>query len=278
MTQLNCEEILPNLIESFKKGIHYADPILDLDAIAFPDIELLNKYPWRKDTAWVLTSRGCPNQCSYCQKFFGDRVRLRSVANILGEINRYGDKMIEIIDDAFTIDKARVYDFCEHVPKINYRLIALSNGTIATTLNEEMVEALARVRLTNMMIGLESIDRQVLKLAKRNIYREDCEKVIKWCKKNNITIGVFMIIGLPGSSFESDIKSIQWLSSQNVFASYGVPIPFKNTFLWDWVNKNGKWLTNPLDYEDYPPKFEMDNYPGSKIQEAFEFAQRTRLV
>ena len=266
------ERLLPDLIESFKKGVHYAAPISDLDSLPFPDIEFFNKYPWRKDTAWVLTSRGCPNNCSYCQKFFGNKVRLRSVENILGEIDRYGDRMIEIIDDAFTVNATRTYDFCRQMPKLSYRLLALSNGTMANTLTEQMVEALARTRLTNMMIGQESIDREVIKLANRSIYPEDCAKVIQWCKNNNIRVGVFMIMGLPGSSYESDVKGVEWIRSQKVWANYGVAIPFKNTPLWDWVEKHGKWLTDPHDYENYPPKFEMENYTGEEIQKAFKLA------
>lgn len=197
---------------------------------------------------------------------------LRSIENIFCEIDRYGHKEIEIIDDAFTINKKRVYDFCRHIPKLNYGSFALTNGTIATTLDKEMVEALAAARLTNMMIGLESIDREVIKLAKRNICREDCEEIIKLCKKNNISLGIFMIMGLPGSSYESDIRGIEWIRSQNVFANYGVAIPFKNTLLWSWVEKNGKWLTDPHNYEDYPPRFEMENYKGSEINKAFQVA------
>lgn len=269
------EKILPDLIESFKDGIHYADPISDLDDIPLPDIELLNKYPYRKDTAWILTSRGCPGGCAYCQQFFDNRVRLRSIESIICEIDRFGRKIIEIIDDCFTINKERVYNFCRYAPNLNYTCLALSNGTIATTLNEEMVDALAAARLTNMMIGLESIDREVIKLAKRKVYREYCEEVIKWCKKRNIALGVFMMIGLPGSSYESDIKGIEWVCSQNVLSNYGVAIPFKNTLLWDWVDKNGRWLTNPHDYEEYPPKFEMENYTGRQMQDAFEIAVRS---
>jgi len=232
----------------------------------------LNKYPYRKDTAYILTSRGCPNKCSYCQQFFGNKTRLRSIENILSELDRYRCEIIEIIDDVFTINKNRVYDFCKYAPNLNYGSLALSNGTIATTLDEEMIEALAAARFRNMLVGMESIDREVLKLANRKVYREDCEKIIKWCKKNNITLSIFMLIGLPGSSYESDIRGIEWIRSQNVFTNYGVAIPFKNTLLWDWVEKNGNWLTDSRDYEDYPPRFEMENYAGSDIQKAFKIA------
>lgn len=266
------EIALPELIESFKEGIHYAEPIFDIDRLPFPDMELFNKYPYRKDTAWILTSRGCPNECSYCQHFFKNRVRLRSVENILSEIERYGRRAVEIIDDCFTINKDRVYNFCKNIHRLNYASIVLSNGTIATTLDEKMVEALSNARLTNMMIGMESIDREVIRMANRRVYREDCEKVILWCKKNNIRLGIFMIIGLPGSSYESDIKGVEWICSQNVSSNYGVAIPFRNTMLWDWIEKNGRWLTNPYDYENYPPKFEMKDYMGSDIQKVFEIA------
>ena len=266
------EEMVPDLIDSFKEGVHYAEPIEDLDSIPFPDMELLNKYPYRENTAWLLTSRGCPNQCSYCQKFFGNKVRLRSVENIFCEVERYGGRMIEIVDDCFTINRRRVFEFCERLPKLDYCLLALSNGTIAKTLTEELVETLAGARLTNAMIGIESIDPTIIRLANRNIYPEDCEKVITWCKKNHIDVGVFMIIGLPGSSYESDMRGVEWVNQQKVWANYGTAIPFRNTLLWDWVQENGTWLTDPYDYTDYPPKFEMEHYKREDIENVFKYA------
>lgn len=268
------ERILPDLIGSFKKGIYYTDPILDLDTIPLPDTELLNKYPYRKDTAWILTSRGCPNKCSYCQQFFGNTLRLRTVGNILSEVERYGNKMIEIIDDCFTVNKERVFNFCKCMPKLKYRLLTLSNGTIVTTLNKEIIAALAMARLAIIMIGQESIDREVIKLANRRVYREDSEEIIECCKKNNIKIGVFMMVGLPGSSYKSDLEGIEWIFSQKVSANYGVPVPFKNTELWSWVEKNAKWLNNPYEYEIYPPKFEMENYKAEKIDSVFKLANK----
>lgn len=202
-------------------------------------------------------------------------MRLRSVDSILSEIDRYEDHMIEIVDDCFTIDRVRAVAFCKRAPKLKYCLLALTNGTIAKTLTEEMIEELAAARLTNLMIGQESVDREVIRLAKRNIYPEDCGRVIGWCKKKNITAGVFMIIGLSGSSYESDREGVKWVRRQNVLSNYGVAIPFRNTSLWDWVEENGRWLTDPCDYEDYPLRLETQDYKWADRQKVFKYAVET---
>ncbi|MFH1338436.1 MAG: cobalamin-dependent protein, partial [Candidatus Omnitrophota bacterium] len=105
------------------KGIAYWDKelkltparpyIQDLDALRFPAWHLYELKRYRLGNTFtplaiVMTSRGCPYDCIYCVKYVhGYKVRLRSVDNVLNEIDqlvsRFGIREIQIMDDVFTI-------------------------------------------------------------------------------------------------------------------------------------------------------------------------------
>jgi len=61
--------------------------------------------------ALLLTSRGCPFNCSYCgcNLIFGRKLRFRSFENIEAEVKFLKEKLgiegIWIVDDTFTIKK-----------------------------------------------------------------------------------------------------------------------------------------------------------------------------
>jgi anaerobic magnesium-protoporphyrin IX monomethyl ester cyclase len=66
-----------------------------------------------------MTSRGCPNLCTFCasQAIWGVTLRQRSVENVRMEIEeikaKYDANQLMIIDDTFTIGSKRVRQICD---------------------------------------------------------------------------------------------------------------------------------------------------------------------
>ncbi|MCK4325231.1 B12-binding domain-containing radical SAM protein, partial [bacterium] len=132
------EQTVKEIVENMQKGKHpYEDVdgvafkeddhiimnktrrfIEDIDELGFPAYHLLpdmRRYKSRArqtPVASIITSRGCPYQCVYCNKgIFGNRVRMRSAENVMEEINylvkEYKVRQIDILDDNFTADVKR---------------------------------------------------------------------------------------------------------------------------------------------------------------------------
>ena len=74
-----------------------------------------NKFP----IAPIVTSRGCPYECSFCAgfKITGRKMRYRSIGHVISEIQflyeKHSIREIHIIDDNFTLNKNHAKDFCE---------------------------------------------------------------------------------------------------------------------------------------------------------------------
>ena len=139
------------------KGIAFEDVITpqrplikDLDSLPLPARHLLPMDSYKllnMDTkmSTMITSRGCPMQCSFCSSaaMHGSKLRLRSVEKILDEmeyiVNEMGIETIAFMDDTFTLNKRRVLELCEGIEN---REIKVMWGCTARvdSLNQELLK------------------------------------------------------------------------------------------------------------------------------------------
>ena len=107
-------------------------PIADLDDLPFPAYEKLAGFPHdyhlplfsyiHTPGATMITSRGCLYQCSYCDRsVFRKGFRYNSAAYIYEHMTylrkRFGVRHINIYDDLFTTDRARIMELCEKLAR-----------------------------------------------------------------------------------------------------------------------------------------------------------------
>ena len=104
------------------------DPI---DFIPFPDRDSIDYYRYLEPKAYkylgtgrqgsIITSRGCPYQCSYCGSYTINKgkVRYRTARNVIWELlemkRKYGMDLCNFIDDTFILRKKRVAEICEGI-------------------------------------------------------------------------------------------------------------------------------------------------------------------
>jgi len=73
----------------------------------------------------IITSRGCPFNCSFCasESMWHRKVRFRSVNSVVAEIkeiiNKFGIYKIKFQDDTFTLNEKRVINICKEIENLN---------------------------------------------------------------------------------------------------------------------------------------------------------------
>jgi len=145
----------------------------DLDKLEFPEWDLIDPrtYPVapqgtftkRLPVAPILTSRGCPYECTYCgvKSNTGRKYRTRSPENVIAEIellvSKYAVREIHIEDDNFTLDRNRVVRFCNLLidKKIDISW-ACPNGVRLDTLDADILKLMERAGCYSFAIGIES--------------------------------------------------------------------------------------------------------------------------
>lgn len=204
------------------------------DAYPFPDFSLFDSYEiwlqhWQ-DGSWpygILTSVGCPFQCTYCAAR-NRKWKARSPKNCVEELKqakkKYKIKLFEILDDAFNVDKKRVLEFCKLVKPLNLPWVC-ANGLRADLFDEEMALAMAEACCESVSFGVESTDPKVLENIKKGETIEQISSAVDTANKYFKNVNGFFIVGLPGATYKSDLKSVEWIVKNRITGIFSYYIP-----------------------------------------------------
>lgn len=238
--------------------------IQNLDDLPFPARHLLSidKYKviapglkYTKPTTTIITSRGCPNFCIFCDSHtvFERMFRFRSAKNIVNEIeeiiNKYNITQFDIVDDTFTIHRQRVFDFCDLIEKKKLKIKYICNARV-NTVSKEMMQRLKDTGCVRIDFGVESADPKVLKNIRKNITLDQVKKSFKEANEIGLkTLGFFMV-GNPGDSKKSIDKTLKLIKEIKVdYPSFSLAIPFPGTELFKMAKKQN--LIRTEDWDEY---------------------------
>ncbi len=228
------------------------------DDIPFPDYSKFDTFScilanWRNATWFypIMTSLGCPFGCIYCASR-RRKQSFRSVRNCIEELNlakeKWGIKKFVIIDDCFNANIERAKNFAIEVKSLDLEWMA-GNGLRADCFDEELAELMKSSGCRWIAFGVESIDDGVLSLINKGESFAQIEKAVILAKKFFNFINVFLILGLPGSSYESDKRSIEWAKSHGLGIHVSFYLPFDKKLQVDWLFDLPEGRELPLAYD-----------------------------
>ena len=248
--------------------------ITEIDDIPFPayDIFKMNRYPQHR----ITTSRGCPFNCVFCNShsIWTNKWRKRSAQNILDEIklliNNYKNKSIVFNDDSFNIDAKRVIELCNLM--INENLDILWSTSIRVDLiTDKIAQIMKKSGCYNVSIGVESANNEVLEKMNKHNTKEKIYAGIQILRKADIDVMGQFMIGNPGDTLETVKESIEFAKTSNLTgAEFYTALPYKDSLLYEYVQSNGKMLTNQESYT-------FHNINPRIIYETPEFSYDQRL-
>ncbi|MCL2010930.1 MAG: B12-binding domain-containing radical SAM protein [Synergistaceae bacterium] len=214
----SLEEIPGITFMNGEKAVRTPDqePILNLDALPFPDPKLsLN--PWfRRDTAAFITARGCPFRCAFCYEGGNTRVvRRRSVENVMEEIRQVLEERPSIrfflfTDDTFTLDAKRLRHFCEELSSFrkerDFGWFAEAHPAMIVD-RPETLPLMLEAGLCSLQIGVESGSPEVLRAYNKGTTPEMLEKAVEICAD----AGLSQMFGniIVGGALESEKTAAQ---------------------------------------------------------------------
>jgi len=259
-----------NFSEKFTINIDFSD------SLPFPRYELFDSFNYLS-TNWqiglwhypLLTSIGCPYQCSFCAAR-NRTYKMRSIDNCIEELRiakeKYKIRSFEIIDDVFNLYKERVIEFCEKVAALKLSWLC-SNGLRADRFDEEEAEALISAGCHTVGFGVESIFNDILEKIHKGEKIEQIEEAIKIAKKYFSEVKGYFIVGLPSSNYDKDLASILWAKKMGIKAvvSYYIPNIDKISFTKD--NPEGIFFGSSA-----LPRSEV--YSAYKQREVYLFAKK----
>jgi radical SAM superfamily enzyme YgiQ (UPF0313 family) len=237
--------------------------VQDLDQLPRPAFDLVDvRVYWRYSGVSFLgprpylplfTSRGCPWQCTYCHKLFGDGVRARSPEAVLLDMEalgrQYGVLEFEILDDCFNFGEARALAILNQVQsRIPGGRLAFPNGLRTDRMSPAFIEAMARAGTIYISFAIESASPRIQKLIRKNLDLDAARASIDQACRLGIFCYGFFMLGFPTESAEELRRTVAFACSTRLHvASFFLVTPHKGTELWNSLGGPERAMISAVD-------------------------------
>jgi radical SAM superfamily enzyme YgiQ (UPF0313 family) len=196
----------------------------DMDALPFPAWDLLPDFPngyrpaahtyRRLPAATMFTTRGCPEQCTFCDRgVFGNTIRAHTAEYVVDQIEflitRFGIRDLTIYDDIFPLLKPRLFRICELLQERNLNLTWSCNSRV-NLVDASVLKAMKDAGCYQIGYGIESGDQDILNHISKRVRLEQVEEAIRLTDEAGIRAKGFFIIGHPGETLASIRRTIDF--------------------------------------------------------------------
>lgn len=238
-------------------SIHHNSPreqFDDLDSLPFPARHLLpsDKYT----VATMITSRGCPFDCIYCDKGVSTRkVKFRSLENIFQEIlslqKDFAGKLLYIVDDFLFFKKERAMDLLDAIIRDKSLHLRWLCQARVDGVSEDLLVKAKESGCFLVMYGIETGDPDELKYIRKQTTLEQARLAVEWTKKADIEVRANFMLGFPISTKSSVINSIKFAKSLSLdVVRFFAATPLPNTELWNYVFGPDKDISE-IDWQSF---------------------------
>lgn len=259
-----CTALLGNKPVRDIKGICYRDGkgvkstgrapfIRELDDLPpprydlFPLQDYMNAKPIKELN--MITSRGCPFNCLFCQPYskdaFGLKIRRRSPKLIVDEIERIQQEIkphiIFFCDDMVIPEYIR--DLCNEI--IGRKVRFIWRCMARACLDKDILRLMKKAGCVNIAFGVESGSQKVLDALNKTMKVERVAQQFKDCRDVGIFSHAFLMVGNPEEGEDDIEKTIEHVRDIKPFSIYvAITTPYPGTHLFNKLKQENKLPKN----------------------------------
>ena len=227
--------------------------IKNLDSLPFPARDLfpsITKYSptpasyRRLPLAHIMTSRGCPLKCAFCDRsIFQETLKQRSAQNVLKEVDelitRYGVREIRFFDDCFTINRGRLEEICQGMKKLK----PCTPWTCLTSVNfidQDMLNMMHDAGCWQILYGLESGSDDILRTIGKQTTVKKNKDAVELAHKAGMRVRADFIVGTPSETMKTLRDTMKFAKSLAIdFAHFNKFVPFPGTGFYKQLKDRG---------------------------------------
>ena len=241
---LYCRAELSDVIKTGNYPL-YAEQMQSIDSLPIPDYSLFEDRA-RDYQFGIITSRGCPNRCSYCSHSLvaGKRMRFRDADQVVYEIDQ--------IRSQFNVQSLDIYDsnagiqprfFIPLIKKILQRHpdLNLSFNPEITHLTESALQTYREIGLKELTISMESGSSYVLtKLMFRKDYIDKARHLIQYAHDLGFRIRCLFVLGVPGETVKMRQETLLYARSLPVdWCTFYIATPVPGSYIYRHLKESG---------------------------------------
>jgi anaerobic magnesium-protoporphyrin IX monomethyl ester cyclase len=168
----------------------------DLDSLPTPDLSLIVGSQRIHETP-VMTSLGCPFDCTFCTvtMMFGRAYRMRSPESVIAELDAKKPKAVFFYDDNFAADKRRLKKLLQMM--IDRGITPKWQAQVRTDVarDEELLALMRRSGCHRLALGFESVDQATLDSYAKSQTVEDIKRSIAALHRHGIKCHGMFVVG-----------------------------------------------------------------------------------
>ena len=199
-------------------------------------LDQLTYYMYDLKATTMITSRGCPNRCYFCESA-NTHLRFKDIDVIEQEIMECADLgygFISISDDMFCIRYDRVKAIAEIMNRYNMKFRCLAR---ANTFTGEMAKVLSENGCLEVGFGAESGSPKILVTVNKNTRVWQIKRTIDLIKDHGMFARASFIIGLPCETRHT-VKETYNLIKKSRLDDFVVFMyhPYRGTYIYDNIS------------------------------------------
>jgi anaerobic magnesium-protoporphyrin IX monomethyl ester cyclase len=262
------------------EGIVVSEQIDDLDSLPFPRWDLVSEDRSRMGFKFftrpvgggypLLASRGCPEFCTYCPHRILAGYRMRSIANIVDEMERLCSQVsrpyVIFRDPLFTEQRDRVVELCDEIQRRGLNL-TFEAETRLDRLDVDLLDKMYAAGFRAMSFGVESLDPATLKKSgRRPIPQSHQREIIEHARKLGIVTAAFYVLGFLQDDWNSIAATIDYaIDLGSTFAQFKMLTPYPGTPMFKQLDP----LLTETDWEKFDgftPTFKHPNLTERELR------------
>ena len=241
-----------------------AAPAPNPGSIPLPARDLLPNHAYRylfatrRGFATMISSRGCPFRCSFCDKSVGgSRWRARTPADVVDEMvhlqQDLGVGFINFYDDNFTLNRTRVMAICEEIIRRGLDIEWKCEGRV-DSVDAELLKAMRTAGCRVVAYGVESANPETLALLRKDITVDQSVEAFALTREAGLRSLAYMILGAPGEDRDAVQESIDFCRDiQADYVQFSTLSAMPGTPLFSHPRGEQSSVTNPLDADKNRP-------------------------
>lgn len=192
---------------------------------------------YRAPASLLITSRGCPGQCVFCEKsVFGNVCRSYSAPYVIKMIkhliDNYGIKDLFIEDDNFLVFRNRLKEICRIIVDDKIDITWSCMGRV-DMVDEEVLKLAKAAGCWQVNYGCESGSQKILDILNKKVTVSQIEKAIRMTRDAGINVkGLFMLgnFGETEETIRETLDFIRRVPLTDFHMTYFTPLPGTNAW------------------------------------------------
>ena len=222
-------------------------------ALPAPDLSLIVGHE-RMTNIPIMTQWGCPFNCDFCSvvAMFGRRVRARSVAAVLDELEHYQDRRnVFFYDDNFVVDKRHTKELLRRMIQrgvtpnwsAQVRADAVYRDKRTREWDTELLQLMHDSGCRMVYCGFESANPKTLALYNKQQNVTDIQDSIRAFHAYGIRVHGMFVLGSDADDAESIQLTVDFAIENEIdTVQFLLLVPCPGTAFWDRLTAQGRIL------------------------------------